>query len=379
MLLYVRFIDDIFFLWNSTEENLLKFFEEVNSIHPTIKFDFEYSKKTINFLDTTIIITDDRKIKTTIYTKPTDHKSYLHAKSYHPKSTKEAIAFSQALRIRRICTDDSDYEKNSEILAKDLIDRGHYDNNVKKGIEKARNIDRHELFIYKERNHLDKIPLIVTYNKELPNLKEIINNTWDTLKINQQESAKFANKPLICFRRNSNLRDLIGQMRISEGKVLRHKKLKTGRCEPCLSRPDAKCCKHIISTNTFKTHAGNKVYKIFHYLNCKSKNVIYLVQCRMCKNKPYVGKCETQGMNQRITIHRRDAKKLDSIPIDKHFLLPGHSFDRDFKVIIIEAIGDLSMTKEKIRETLLRREDFWILKLNTLQPNGFNVNLNFPV
>ena len=83
-------------------------------------------------------------------------------------------------------------------------------------------------------------------------------------------------------------------------------------------------------------------------------------------------------MNRRINTHRSDAKKPDSIPVDKHFLEPGHDFNRDFKLIIIEAIGNPNMTKEQTRETLLRREDFWIKKLGTLEPHGFNDRLNFP-
>ena len=38
---------------------------------------------------------------------------------------------------------------------------------------------------------------------------------------------------------------------------------------------------------------------------------------------------------------------------------PGHNFDRDFKLIMIEEIEDRNMTKEQVRQTLLRREDFW--------------------
>ena len=50
ILLYVRYIDDIFFIWKGTEEELQKFLAEVNHIHPTIKFDYELSKKSITFL-----------------------------------------------------------------------------------------------------------------------------------------------------------------------------------------------------------------------------------------------------------------------------------------------------------------------------------------
>ena len=30
-------------------------------------------------------------------------------------------------------------------------------------------------------------------------------------------------------------------------------------------------------------------------------------------------------------------------------------------------------------QLLLRREDFWVMKLSTLQPNGFNETLNYPM
>ena len=63
--------------------------------------------------------------------------------------------------------------------------------------------------------------------------------------------------------------------------------------------------------------------------------------------------------------------------MDKHFREAGHSFD-DFRMIVIEEIDDKNMTKEQIRQTLLRREDFWVKTLGTLEPQGFNERLNFP-
>ena len=60
--------------------------------------------------------------------------------------------------------------------------------------------------------------------------------------------------------------------------------------------------------------------------------------------------------HKRITKHRFDAKNTKSIPLDRHFLLPGHNFDRHFKLTIIEEIINQNMTKE--RDVLMRREDF---------------------
>ena len=70
--------------------------------------------------------------------------------------------------------------------------------------------------------------------------------------------------------------------------------------------------------------------------------------------------------------------RADSIAIDRNFQEPGHNFNRDFRLIIIEEITKRNLTKEQMRELLMKREDFWILKLGTLEPSGFNDKLNFP-
>ena len=76
LLLYYRFIDDIFFIWTRAEQELIRLMNELNLLHPTIKFDVQYSKENINFLDTTITITKENTLKTTIYSKQTDQKAY---------------------------------------------------------------------------------------------------------------------------------------------------------------------------------------------------------------------------------------------------------------------------------------------------------------
>ena len=47
-------------------------------------------------------------------------------------------------------------------------------------------------------------------------------------------------------------------------------------------------------------------------------------------------------------------------------------------MIIIEEISDKTMTKEQARYILLRREDFGIKILGTLEPHEFNEKLDFP-
>ena len=43
-MLWWRYIDDIFFIWERGEESLEKFLKKLNTFYPTIKFTAEYSK-----------------------------------------------------------------------------------------------------------------------------------------------------------------------------------------------------------------------------------------------------------------------------------------------------------------------------------------------
>ena len=78
IMLYVRYIDDIFLIWKGTEDDLKKFLSEINEVHHSIKFDYELSKESVNFLDCKVSVSGNR-LSSSVYTKPTDRKSYVHA------------------------------------------------------------------------------------------------------------------------------------------------------------------------------------------------------------------------------------------------------------------------------------------------------------
>ena len=374
--MYCRYIDDIFFIWHGSERELKEFLEVINTVHPTIKFDHKYSRTRIEFLDTIVRLING-KLTTTLYTKPTDRRAYLHSGSYHPDSTKKAIAFSQASRLRRICTDKADFDEHASNLKRDLSNRGHDEDHVTEAISKAASLNRSDLMSYKEKTRTSRIPLIVTYNRTLPNLKKIISSTWNHLQINPTTADKFQERPIVCYKRNPNLRDLIGQTKISRNRVVRKTEPRRGRCSPCRGRADCQCCNHIINTEFFTSRKGKR-FEMRHRTSCKSKNAIYLGMCLKCNQQQYVGKVEKQKMNKRVNKHRNDVRRPDAITIDKHFNNPEHDFNRDFRVIVIEEITKRDLSDEQMRNLLLRREDFWICKLGTLHPEGFNDKLNFP-
>ena len=48
-MIWWRYIDDIFFIWEHGEESLKAFIGQVNIFHSTIKFTTENSKEEVNF------------------------------------------------------------------------------------------------------------------------------------------------------------------------------------------------------------------------------------------------------------------------------------------------------------------------------------------
>ena len=108
-LIYLRFIDDIFFIWTGNKKDLMKFLNELDTKHESIKFEYQISKTSITFLDPEAYIKNS-KLYTKIYRKQTDCQTFLNINSEHAKSLKISIPYSQALRIKRICSKTTDFE-----------------------------------------------------------------------------------------------------------------------------------------------------------------------------------------------------------------------------------------------------------------------------
>ena len=124
---------------------------------------------------------------------------------------------------------------------------------------------------------------------------------------------------------------------------------------------------------TFRSNQTNRIFQVYHYLNCKGKYVIYLPECIKCKLQ-YVGKAETE-FNIRLNNHRKDVCKPNAISASRHFSGMSHNVNTHAKFILIEQIHH-NISKEKNKGRLKQRENFWILTLETLTPKGINQKLN---
>ena len=88
-LIWIRYIDDIFFIWNNGEDSLKDFIKFCNNyssatkMSSNIRYESSSSKESVEFLDVTVKIVDN-KIQTSLFTKKTDAHLYLTTNSCHP-------------------------------------------------------------------------------------------------------------------------------------------------------------------------------------------------------------------------------------------------------------------------------------------------------
>ena len=272
---------------------------------------------------------------------------------------KASIPFSQVLRIKRICLKTTDFEHIFQELKERLLNQGYNKKSIDQQLSKVKTIDRNELL--KEKTHdkesQNKTPLVLTYNRFLPNINNVVWKQWSILNICKTLQGLFQEGPATAFKRNRNLKELIRSNCIKNGKVKRAKStFTTGKCSRCLSKTGNLWCIQLASTMTCISQQVKRKFKIYHKVNCKSEYVIYLMECTLC-NRQYVDKAET-ALNIRLNNHRRDTKDPNAILACRHFQQQGRNFNCHAKFIIIGTLVNTSSSKDILRERLIQRKNF---------------------
>ena len=360
--LWLRFLDDIFCIWTHGEEKLIEFFNYLNNFHETIKFTMEKSTTMINFLDVTVT-NDNGKLTTDLYTKPTDTHQYLHAKSCHRSSTKRAIPYGQAVRIKRICSNENTLKERLNELEHWLLKRGYESENVRPEIERVYDRSREDLLRKREKVQDDLVTLVLTYHPALKVVRDILRKAHRHVAKSVKLSKVLTSPPRVAFRNAKTLKDRLVRSKL---KTKPNKEPGVFAC----GRSNCEICDVLLLGKEFKSSVTKKEYKINFNFNCNSENVIYLLTCKVC-NIQYVGTTITRfrdRFNQyksNINLYSQGRRGLMQERVISHFFEQNHNHTYlDMEVQVIDHCDPND--KE-------RREEFWIFTLQTLQPNGLNV------
>ena len=119
------------------------------------------------------------------------------------------------------------------------------------------------------------------------------------------------------------------------------------------------CLVFVDTKSKFTYSESTREYEIMSNLNCNSKNVVYLVQCKVFKIQ-YVGSASTKfrlRFNNYLSCSQRYSKgeTVPQMTFHSHFLKPGHNGFTDCEFILIDQFDDI--------RSLQKREIFWQEKL----------------
>lgn len=170
-----------FFIWPHGLNSLESFKSHVNSFHRGIKFTFEVSDSQISFLDVLVKL-HSNSLSTSVYYKPTDNHQFLHFESAHPLSLKKSIVYSQCLRIKRICSDNEDFNTEISKIIHFFLSNGYPMSVIRQGIEKANKFKREDLLTYKSKKTSDRIPLVLEHHPLTHSLARTIKQDFSLLK-----------------------------------------------------------------------------------------------------------------------------------------------------------------------------------------------------
>ena len=212
-----RFLDDIFMLYTGSLENLHYFLDELNKLHPTIKFTMCHTlpnlkenaqpttcsckpEQSLAFLDTSCKIVDGQ-IVVDLYRKETDRNQYLLTSSCHPSHVTDNIPFSLALRIVRICSLPTDRDKRFGELKELLLARGYKTNLINSAIDKAKNIPRIKALEKVIKSKTPKRPVfVITFDPRLPSIAGIVKRHWRTMTADPHLAETFPLPPSGCIQ-----------------------------------------------------------------------------------------------------------------------------------------------------------------------------------
>ena len=117
--LWKRYVDDTFCIWEKEKSELEKFLTEINEYHSNIKFTMEMEENgRLAFLDI-LCMKKGSKIETTVYRKPTTTFQLVHAHSAHHVAQKEGVIQCLTHRAMNICS--KNYLQEELRLLKDIF------------------------------------------------------------------------------------------------------------------------------------------------------------------------------------------------------------------------------------------------------------------
>ena len=130
---------------------------------------------------------------------------HLSPSSCHPKHCFKSIPFSQAIKVKKICSTVETTKQRLGDLHHLLKRRGYNDKVIESGFSKASEIDRNDLLGYKEKKINKRVPLVLTYHPVLEKISDIVRHHWKEIQKSEKLIKLFPEPPVVAFRRPKSM------------------------------------------------------------------------------------------------------------------------------------------------------------------------------
>ncbi|OCT97713.1 hypothetical protein XELAEV_18009942mg [Xenopus laevis] len=295
------------------------------------------------------------------------------------------IPYSQFNRIKRNCSKNIDYEKESVILTKQFKEKGYKDNIIRNAKAMCDKKNRNKML--ENKNKIKKkqispdnnfIQFITTYNNSNKELETIIQRHWHILLKDKDLHDHLSANPRIIYKKPRTIKQmLVPSCFPSKKQKQTSDPFNTGvsngffACRTCKGCKTSKVNERKVTN--FKSNVTNVEFAIKDIITCNSSNVIYLLQCPC--NLQYIGRTN-RNLKTRIGEHMNNIKKgLMTHSVSAHFKTY-HNSDAS----LLQFTGIVSEKTHwrggDIINIISREETLWIHKLKTLTPQGLNIDID---
>ena len=291
-----------------------------------------------------------------------------------------------AQRIRRICSEESEYLKHKELHIEHFVNRGYNYEYVVSKFSKYDNVDRLELIGDPEISFNDpedsvssrRFPLVLDFHPSFSSASKAINKHKNLLNLDDSlKNVIQADKIFVTFRKSKTLGDSLVHSRYPQPNKFQDHKGNIN-CKNCA------LCKFFLTDNIniIKSMVTQEVFYINQTISCCDEHVIYVIGDKLCKRQN-VG--STDGnMKVRWSNHKSHIKhKVMNCRVAAHFNDPSnnHKFSIDSSyeptlakeleiTLIDKVVPEPWDSAETITKKLLKKESYWQHQLRTLEADG---------
>lgn len=267
------------------------------------------SQESVTFLDVEDHTTESGNLSCDLFRKPIADNSILHFSSFHPKPLLNSIPTGQYLHLWRICSNQTDFDKQASDLRCRLRSRGY--SKKSKAYNRASGISRQQLLYQNKPKDTSQntTRFITRYTTQHLEINKLLRRHWHLLQADPWITSNISEAHQVTFRKAQSLPDGPVHSHHSNTATPHCDRLGTFRCKHC------DICPYIHECARF-WHPNGRFFIARHFVDCNTASVVYLFSCECgCF---YVGKTR-RPLCKQLQEHVYAISICDlSVPLGRH-------------------------------------------------------------